>query len=544
MQKWKKGSIPFRRGEGGARLSPLAVVSFVLLITAAGGGILFLAGLSPGKAVDPVPTSWSVAPSLPAVSTSDTTAVEADAGVREQVDVVVYGSTTSGLGAVYGLARLAEKYDHSFSVALVSVTDALESPLVQGLCIEDDYEPATLAGFYGRFRRAVASYYQSQGIRPYEQGGRLKYEPEVAYEALCHLVFGTYGLPDEAQVGGSLEVRRIQGIIEGAGEGDEGHFLRVRRPDGSSLLLEATYLVDASVEADLARALGCRYMMGRSAQVFSDGQGLRPTPPTSQDLYAVSPQSLGYLTTLRVASDGAAPSVEEMPEWPEAASAMGGRWVVPESYLKTFASSWSLRHALPGGKHELNEPWSDWAEPDVIFRWYREPQSRDEIVDSMRRRALVLLAQIQERYPKVGVDRLPGWPYVRGEVMVLGERVYSLQELRSDSFEPIATGIYAAFDRHDPARGSLQQEETARARLPLGATRPADRPYLLVSTAYSLDWKAYNSACRMEPVRAAAGVACGAQVVLAAEQGIAPQAVRYTDLLEELKALGESPTRR
>ena len=202
-----------------------------------------------------------------------------------------------------------------------------------------------------------------------------------------------------------------------------------------------------------------------------------------------------------------------------------------------------MRHSLPNGRHELNELWSDWADPDIIVRWYLEPWQRQGLVRDMQQRILVLLAQVQERYPEIGIDRLPTWPYVRGEVMILGDHLYSTSELWGELDEIIATGKYAVFDRHDPAHGSLQPDEAAVVCLPMDATRPQGHPNLLVSTAYSVDYKAYSSALRMEPTRAAVGVACGAQVALAATRGVSIHDIVYAELRGELLAQGQSPER-
>lgn len=517
-----------------AGIGALVVVALVI-------GVVALLGMA-GEAQEP----WGNAPGFVATTAGNpgtSTPMPTGFTRAEQVDVLIYGTTTSGLGAMYALCQWAERNHKPLSVALVSVMDDLESPLAQGLCIEDEYEPSTTGGFYGQFRRTVASYYEARGIWPFERSGRLTYEPEVARRVLCELVFGQEHVPAKTLQIGPVSIKRVQGIIQRAYGGDDGGWVEVAEDASTTVSIKALYLIDASVEADLARALGCSYYMGRCAEVYNDRYGLRPGRPHSKDLYALSPQSLGYLPTLISSQSGVSLRVKDLPDWAAAQTAMGGKWAVPQEALERFQRSWSMRHMLPGSKHELNEPWGDWADPDIIVRWYQEPGTRIQLAQQVKQRMLVLLAQVQEYHPRVGLWWLPEWPYVRGEVMVLGDRLHGVKDITGPVEEPIATGVYALFDRHDPVHGSLQPDESAKVRLPLSATRPAGQPRLLVSTAYSLDWRAYNSACRMEPMRAAVGAACGTQVALAFSRGVAVQQVTYTELLSELRDMGEKPIR-
>ena len=544
MGWWERLGSPSRRIVAVAAVVMALGVVVSVAVLGPGRGLSRTSADSPGSPSDPS-TPTSIASPTSVTSVTSATSVTMPPAVptsveRMHVDVVIYGSTTSGLGAIRGLKMAMARNPQDLTVALVSVGDALESPLTQGLCVEDDYEPGTISGFYQEFRSAVALHYETLGVWPYERNGRLTYEPEVATDVLSHLVFGDQGLPEAAR--GRVRIVRVTGIIAEASDAEGDRYVVLTRPDDSRLRLDTRYLLDASVEADLARALGCRYMMGRADGVYDDVRGPLPAKPTRADLYAASPQSLGCLVTL-ASVPGGAPPIREREDWTAAEKAEGARWQMDEKTLKTFPNSWSMRHRLPGGKHELNELWSDLADPDIIVQWYRDPESREGIVRMLQQRILVLLAQVQDRYPEVGIDRLPTWPYVRGEVMVLGTHLYSTDELKANPGETIATGKYAVFDRHDPVHGSLQPDEAATVFVPLAVTRPVSHPYLLVSTALSVDWKAYNSACRMEPVRATVGMACGVQLALAAAHDVAPRTIAYPEIRAELLALGHVPER-
>jgi hypothetical protein len=243
------------------------------------------------------------------------------------------------------------------------------------------------------------------------------------------------------------------------------------------------------------------------------------------------------LLTLSVSEEQAEP-IRSLPEWDAKAVPGGLHDTLPESIRRSFGTSWSLRHVLPHGKRELNEGWNDWANPYISYEWYRHPEERPRLVGQLQARALHYLALVQEHFPHVGLATLPSWPYVRGEVMVIGDRVFHLDELVERVTEPIAGGQYASFDRHDPYEGTQQTPDSATVEVPLAAVRPADHPYLLVTTALSLDYRTYNSACRMEPVRANVGAACGVQVALAMNRGTSLHDVPYAQIREELLRQG------
>lgn len=316
----------------------------------------------------------------------------------------------------------------------------------------------------------------------------------------------------------------------------DARYLILRDDAGMQHRLETTYFIDASVEADLARALGCSHTIGRHPLRYNDVRGPRPDPPSRTNLYTTSPQSLALLVTLGVSGDGAAESVSDHALWGHAAAALPTS--LPPDVAVAFPQSWSMRHPLPHNKRELNEAWSDCPDCDLAFSWYLQAERRPPIVTLLQQRALWQVAQIQAALPCVGVASLPTWPYVRGEIMVVGEEVFDLEGLRQGRDDPIACGKYAVFDRHDTTSGAQQSQSTATVVLPYAAVKPQGHPYLLVSTAYSVDWRAYNSALRMEPVRANAGAACGALTALAQSAGSPYTQVDYAALLDEREAQG------
>jgi hypothetical protein len=105
------------------------------------------------------------------------------------VDVVIYGTTTAGIGALRALQHAEEGLGRSLRIALVSPEHLLDSPLAQGLSVEDRYRSGGISGFYKEFRDTVMALYESEGVDPVVDR-RLRYEPEVAREALLSFVPG------------------------------------------------------------------------------------------------------------------------------------------------------------------------------------------------------------------------------------------------------------------------------------------------------------------------------------------------------------------
>jgi hypothetical protein len=72
----------------------------------------------------------------------------------------------------------------------------------------------------------------------------------------------------------------------------------------------------------------------------------------------------------------------------------------------------------------------------------------------------------------------------------------------------------------------------------MGAPVPAGHPSLLVAEAVSADCRTYNSAVRMEHVRANLGYAAGAILTIAQARRIDPQMVNYSAVAALLQARG------
>lgn len=457
--------------------------------------------------------------------------VPAPAGASAQAatadfDVVVYSTQTSGLAAVRELVLGAPQ----LRVALISCGNLLESPLAQGLCIEDARNIEKVkGGFYDEWRNLVIGSYRDKGLKPYTASGRLAYEPEAAQKALWQFAKGT-------KSGGT---KFYSAKLLAASDQGEDRYVDIQLEGGGTLRLRSKYFVDASVEGDLARMLGADYRVGRGEAVYNDVLSPRPAYPSAADDFSTAPQRLSALLTLKVYSKTA----------PRIASLINANYD-PGSYrsfppmaqknVDAFKTGWSMTVAtLPNAKRELNETWTDWPDQSLAFQWVFSPEKRGEIRKQVLQWTINRARYLQEHgYSRVGIATVPQKLYVREGPRIVGLDTYTVQELRSGTTrQPVALGCYVEYDRHDWFFPN-HVEQTRYAKLPMGALMAKDHPWLLVSTAVSTDSAAYCSAVRMEHMRGAMGGAVGVIIVMAEKLGVRPDAVPYPAVRSELISRG------
>jgi hypothetical protein len=165
-----------------------------------------------------------------------------------------------------------------------------------------------------------------------------------------------------------------------------------------------------------------------------------------------------------------------------------------------------------------------------------ENEDRARIRKEVVSRAVNFVRYLQENgYPYIGISNVNPWPYVREGVRFVGKDEYTQEEIiKEDKKDVITTGYYALYDRHDPVTGP-EHEGWAEVFVPLGSIMPVDHPDLIVTSAISTDYKSFNSAIRMEHVKANIGQAAGLLINQAFQEGKHPQEVSY----EQLKPLLE-----
>lgn len=467
-----------------------------------------------------------------ASSTTDTTESE-DAGAAPaeiisavDVDVVVYATQTSGLAAVREFALGAP----NLRVALISCGNLLESPLTQGLSVEDVRNASHVTGgFYGEWRETVIRYYSLYGLKAANGTGRFTYEPEVAAKVLWSYIGGA-NTPNVQFYSAKL--------LAASDEAGDRH-VDIQVEGTGKLRLNTRYFIDASVEADLARMLGADYRMGLTEDVYNDAAGNTPAYPSSANGWVTAPQRFSALLTLQVYSSGRAPRIASFVHPNYDPSSFFGTTFAWKNVV-AFATSWTMKIAvLPKNKRELNESWSDHPDIGLAFSWIFDPDKRGEIRKQVLQWTINRIRYLQENgYPRVGIATVPQKLYVREGPRIVGVDTYTVDDLRSLALrDPVAVGCYCEYDRHH-AFYPAHVETTRYVYMPMQALMAAGHPSLLVSTAVSTDSAAYCSAVRMEHCRANMGAAAAMMVIVAAELGVEPTEVPYEMVRSKLIGRG------
>jgi len=444
-----------------------------------------------------------------------------------RVDVVVYGTQTSGIAAV----REITKASPELRVALISPGDFLESPLAQGLCVEDSRNIDEIAGgLYAEWRASVVSYYQKRGEDPFTPSGRLAYQPQVASQFLWPYVRGP----------AAKNVHFFSGSLVAASDSGAERWVEVKVKGSRLVRFDTTYFIDASVEADLARLLGASYRVGRAEDLYNDRSGPAPSFPGPANGFATAPQRFSALLTLKVYPNGNAPLIADLKSPEYDPSSFGSFPPLSQKNVAAFQTGWSLSIAkLPGGERELNETWTDYGDVGLAFQWIFNPASRASIFREVLDTSINKVRYLQEHgYPHVGIAELPQTLYVREGPRIQGLSTYTESDILSGTAsETAAVGCYAQYDRHDVFLPN-QIDTTRFVYVPMGALMANGHPWLLVSTAVSTDFPAYSSAVRTEPTRANLGDAAGAIIAVAHQLGVAPAQVPYPQVRTQLLAQG------
>jgi hypothetical protein len=493
------GLAPASPEAGAFALSDIPATVFATAEEAGGGDGSLEPGTEPGTTEPEVTEPEVTEPTLPTVD----------------VDVVVYATQTSGLAAVRELALGAPH----LRVALISAGNLLETPLTQGLSVEDARDIENVSGgFYSEWRGTVIRYYALMGKKAFTGSGRFVYEPDVAANVLWSYVTGA----------NASNVFFFSAKLLAASDKESQRYVDVEVEGSGATRLNTKYFIDASVEGDLARMLGADYRIGRDEEVYNDVKGIVPAYPSADNGFVTAPQRFSALLTLQVYSYGTAPRIANLVHHNYDPSSFTGTSFAWKN-VSAFGSSWSMRIAiLPNNKRELNETWSDWPDIGLSFQWVFEPDKRGEIRKRVLEWSINRVRYLQENgYARVGIATIPQKLYVREGPRIVGLDTYTVSDLRSGAVrDSVALGCYVEYDRHD-AFYPTHVETTRYVHMPMEALMAAGHPALLVSTAVSTDYAAYSSAVRMEPTRANMGAAAAMIVIAADLQGVDPSEVSY-----------------
>jgi hypothetical protein len=404
----------------------------------------------------------------------------------------------------------------------------------QGLGVEDIftyYGDTLVSGFWAEFRRGVVADYRARGINALNSQGRLVVESEVAARQLrWYIDRGGAGRPGTTYLCAHLLAARYRG---GVGE------ITLRTADGATIQVTAKVLIDASVEGDLALMLGARYRFGLSEKVYGPEAG--PPPVPNGDIQETWIQRAAALLTLKV-YPSAAPRIADLDHTAYDPAKYDPKIRLDPRNVAAFGTSWTMQHPLANNKREFNESWSDCvldiAMPyNYIFGYRADPLIRLRIRNQVLQWTIDRVRYLQQNgYPNVGLATVPSRIYLREGPRVVGRTTYTADDIQHDrAREPVAFGMYAEYDVHLPI---AQKLGNAFVHVPMGALVSADVPNLLIPGPISTDHVAYNSAVRMEPLRANAGGAAGVMAAVALARGISPDQVSYTQVAAELRRQG------
>ncbi len=449
-------------------------------------------------------------------------------------DVFIWDTTSQGIGALRALqtARAALTPSSGPVQLVIASTSPQPSAMpAQGLGVEDIftyYGDTLVSGFWAEFRRGVIADYRARGINALNSEGRLVVEPEVAASQLrWYIDRGGAGRPGTTYLCAHLLDASYQA---GASE------ITLRTAGGTTIRVTAKVLIDASVEGDLALMLGARYRFGLSEKVYGPATG--PPPVPNGNVRETWIQRLSTLLTLKVYS-GAAPRIAGLGSTVYNPSGYGPEDRMEARTVAAFATGWSMQHPLPNGKRELNETWSDCvldiAMPyNYVFGYRSDPQIRLRIRNQVLQWTIDRLRYVQETgYPRVGLVTVPSRVYLREGPRVVGRATYTDDDVQNNRVrEPVAFGNYAEYDVHLPV---AQKLGSAFVHVPMGAIISADFPDLLIPGPISTEHLAYNTAVRMEPLRANTGGAAGVMAAVALARAVPPAQVSYTQVAAELR---------
>lgn len=472
-----------------------------------------------------------------------------------QVDVLIVGGSSAGVGAAIGAARLGG------SVLLVEDTPVLGGMLSNGISNIDSYSYESLSGVFDEFRQQVRAHYGYSGPLPPhkpfhvdghslaahhpEAGGR--WEPHVAAQIFREMAARYPNLQIRyrtSATGVVMEGRRIVGV----------HFLDEQ---GQKSTVLAKVVVDATHEGDIAAWAGAPYRVGREARSALE--------PHAGHIFfynatnEILPGSTGRQDQA-IPSSGLRVCIKRYP---------GGAPLIPRPANydpEQFKySSKSLSTDVPGGKFEMNVNPIGNEIQELNWTWPEgSAAERRKLYELHKNRALSYLYYLQHDlgHTDLGLaddefvenSNLPYRVFVRearrieGEVMMTEADINPflagntwLPPFRPDS---IAIGEYPIdakpvrpktdFTRPDKGEGDFYLIDVTTAfQVPYGAIVPKQVEGLLVPTALSATHVAF-SAVRMDPTWTVLGQAAGVAAALSAKTGVSPRQLAVGKVQSEL----------
>lgn len=492
-------------------------------------------------------------------------------------DVILYDDTSAGVSALKAMATTAQSKGILMKVVWVKESTSKKAMAQNGLNIEDFYAAGTYqSGNVKIFRKAIEAYYSytdtSYATRtsPYiladlvNEKDRQTYSNAAALKAYDKVISG---LLNGRSKGVSLT--KAYGSLTGFSYNAMTRLGTVSVSNGSSYT--AKYFVDSSVEADLARKMGASYKLGLNETAYND----KTNPATLKTFYSSTtntvPEAFTVLLNLQKYST------------PQLYTANGFTpGVFASAYTKLDGSAYSYSDLLAQFKRggcnithmintpigiasgstassatnifEFNQSWTDYRIPKALFNWYMSPSSRSNIKTEVQNVALHALRYLQENCSSVAGNyyNLPAgytFPtvYARGEMRIVGKKTITYDTLDTLDAESVAIGYYNTYDRHlaegqtstyTPTNPYSYVEVPYLTMLPQANAAYPILSNLIVPTAISSDYQAYNSAIRMEMTRMNLGEAAGTAVALAKKSNTKISSITTSTVRSTLIARG------
>ena len=214
------------------------------------------------------------------IDTDDTEHADADAITA---DVLVYGSSSGGIGAAVGAAR------QGLDVILVDQYGRIGGMATNGVT-SDLFDPDAATGLYEEFRAEVAAIYATRDTDDSRVRDGLFAEPEVALAAIETLVaaeeridlWEQWWLDDQQGAPVVVDGDRIEGIV--VTDGDD------------TARIDAPVVVDASVVGDVLGFAGAEDVDWQVGREDADAYGEQYAPEQADNLI----QAYNYRMTFQV----------------------------------------------------------------------------------------------------------------------------------------------------------------------------------------------------------------------------------------------------
>jgi hypothetical protein len=489
------------------------------------------------------------------------------AGQEAAFDIVVAGGTASGVAAAITAAR------QGMRVALVERTNRIGGMAVNGVSNTDTKIRDASCGIFEEFRVKVQAHY---GNNPAAENG-FKYEPKVALAVMRRLVGA------EPNITTFLDTRTVGVLKTGTGvPALRGIVVQDRQGRRRDIL--ASFVIDATDEADVAAWAGAQYRTGREARspeephagiIYLDRGGVTPRDKSVVHRYAILPGSTGaadpriqgYSFLMIVKDYGPGPNTRPH----VLKSPPPGYDPANYQHVSSWEKSWAMQSKLPlpGNKREINQyPYGVELPGENTGYLEGSEEVRAGIIERHKNHALGYLYYLQHVQGKreIGLaddefednGNFPVQIYVRQGRRVLGHYVLNESDthpsLRGDGertplvADAVAIGsfpidVHPVQPKQSPeephnGEGELFLPETTtpfqvpyRCLVPLGVER------LLVSQAISSTHIGYQGV-RLEPIRMSLGMAAGHAAVLAMRTGQPAIAVDVAELQRRLLRSG------